>query len=99
MDGKTRRAACRVDQSFILVRIEHLDTHIDDPTRSEILAFFSLCRLVYQILERIIYNVQIGVEELPFFERSYAHLKMLGCELNFLVWRKDTFPFALGFVE
>ena len=40
--GEASRTTGRIDDCLIFLRIKHLNAHIDHPSRSEILAFFTL---------------------------------------------------------
>lgn len=97
--GEARRAARRVDDGFRLLRVHHLDAHVDDPARCEVLAFFALRGFIDEVFEGFVYHVQIGVEELPFFERADADLQMLGTKLDLVVVLEDAAPLLLGVVE
>ena len=99
MNRESCGAACCVDEVFIFLWIEHLDAHVNDPAGREVLTFLALGRLIDQILEGIIDDIEVGIEEFPLFERTDADLKVVGGKLDSFVERKNTFPFSLCLVE
>ena len=64
MDCEARAAAGGVDDFVLGSGVHHLDTHINDISRSKILAFFTLLRFAHQILKGIIHDIKIVIEEL-----------------------------------
>jgi hypothetical protein len=83
----------------MLVRIKDPDAHVDNPTWREILTFLALRRLVNQIFEGVVDHVEIGIKQLPFFQRSHADLQVIRRELDAVVLRKDAGPLLTGVVE
>ena len=83
----------------MLLRVQHPDAHVDHPAGREILAFLALGRLVHEILEGVVDDVEIGVEKLPFLQGPDADLQMIGREPDAVVLRKDAGPFFAGIVK
>lgn len=50
-------AARSVDQRFVLLWVHHLDAHVDDPPRREVLALFPFRRLRDEVLECVVDDI------------------------------------------
>ena len=79
--------------------VEHLDTHVDYPSRRKVLPLFALGRLVDKVFKCIIYHVEIGIEQLPFFEGTDTNLQMVWGKPNTFIVKKDAGPLVLGAVK
>ena len=99
VNGKAGGTAGGINQRLVLLRVEHLDAHVNDPARREILALLTLGRLVDEVFKGVVHHVEIGVEELPFFQRADADLQMVGGEFDFFVGWEDACPLFLRVVE
>ena len=99
MDCEARAAAGCVDNFVLGSGVHHLDTHINDISRSKILAFFTLLGFAHQILKGIIHNIKIVIEELNVLQRSYADCEMRRGKQDFAFVGEDAFPFLFGVVK
>ena len=99
MDCKARAAAGGVDNFVLGSGVHHLDTHINDISRSKILAFFTLLGFAHQILKGIIHNIKIVIEELNVLQRSYTDCQMRRGKKDLAFIREDAFPFLFGIIK
>lgn len=68
VDGESAAAGGSVNHVLALLWIEHLYTHIDDMTWSEVLTLLTLGGFVDQIFECFIHNKQVGVKQFNVLE-------------------------------
>ena len=64
-DAVNRKAATScggVHQRFMLLRVEHLDAHVDHVARGEVLAFFALAAFADEVFKRLIHHIEVGVK-------------------------------------
>jgi len=99
VDREPSRSASRIDDGFMLLRVQHLHAHVDDPTRREILPLLPLGGFRDEIFECVVDHVQVGVEKLPFLKRTDADLKMIRRKTNSLIIQENARPFLLCIVE
>ena len=99
MDRKARAAAGSVDDFVLGSGIHHLDAHINDISRSKILAFFAFLCFAHQVLKGIIHNIKVVIEELNVLQRSYTDCQMGRGKQNFAFVGEDTFPFLFGIIK
>ena len=99
MDCEARAATGGVDDFVLGSGVHHLDTHINDISRSKILAFFTLLGFAHQILKGIIHNIKIVIEELNILQRSYTDCQMRRGKQNFAFVGEYAFPFLFGIIE
>ena len=77
VDSKSGRSAGRVDGGLMLCGLS-IFTHMSmTQTRREVLPLFALCRLIDEVLERVIDDVQIRVKKFPILKRADADLKVI----------------------
>ena len=99
VDGEAAGACGGVDEGFVLLGIEHLDTHVDDVAGGEILPFFAFGGFVDEVFEGFVDDVEVGVKELDVLEGGDADGEVGGGELDFGFGFEDAFPFGVGAVE
>ena len=99
MDSKARTTTSGIDYFVIDGWVHHFYAHINDITRSEILALFTFLSLTHQVFKCIVYNIKIIVKQLYILKCSYADGKMRRREKNLALVSKDTLPFFLCIVK
>lgn len=86
-----------------LIKIESGDTttedgfNCDDETPGEILPVVAFLRLIGEVFESFIDDLEVGLEELYVLQRGDADLPLVGSELNLVVPGKDAELRSRGF--
>jgi len=99
MDGKATGTGGGVNHGFVNVRVEHLDAHIDNMARSEILPLRTLANLHSEVFKGFVDDLKVRVEEFNIFEERHAGDEVVGLQFDVLVGKKYTGPLALGSVK
>ena len=79
--------------------MKHLNAHVDDVARGEVLPLGALADLYGEVLEGFVDNLKIGVEEFDVFEERNTGNEVVGLQFDALVGEEDTGPLLLGLVE